>query len=204
MVNASLGHTTVLRWLLDHDGPPHLRNILLNAARWNWRRYVLMGNRATSYSPRIPLMAIPNIGWVAGQHRLSIWPTKGIQTIGDIFEDGHFLSNAALASAHDLGQGWFIAYSALHQLVRDTWKSGDYEPPMAPILHELLAGMGTQLNISWIYKTLLACPEEAQIQAKARSLITVIPLTIIVVIHVDVMTQAVMLYPDAYQDCCVK
>ncbi|KAJ1176430.1 hypothetical protein NDU88_001711, partial [Pleurodeles waltl] len=88
----------------------------MKAARWNWRRYVLRGNRTPSYSPRIPLLAIPDIGRVVGQHRSAVWPTKGIQTIGDIFEGGRFLTYEALASAHDLGQGWFVAYSALHQL----------------------------------------------------------------------------------------
>ncbi|KAJ1200664.1 hypothetical protein NDU88_004485 [Pleurodeles waltl] len=115
MVNATLGHTNVLRWLLDQDGPLHLRNILMNVSQWNWRRYVLKGNRVPSYSSRIPLLAVSDVGRVAGRHRLAICHTKGTQTIGDICEVGHFLSYAALASAYDLGQGWFIAYGVLRQ-----------------------------------------------------------------------------------------
>ncbi|KAJ1130158.1 hypothetical protein NDU88_008514 [Pleurodeles waltl] len=38
MVNAFLGHSNVLQWLFDQDGPPRLRNTLMNVAGWVWRR----------------------------------------------------------------------------------------------------------------------------------------------------------------------
>ncbi|KAJ1171193.1 hypothetical protein NDU88_003063 [Pleurodeles waltl] len=60
-----------------------------------------------------PPAAILDIGGVAGQHRLAVWPTKGILTIGDIFEEGRFLTYEALANAHNLGHGWFIASAGM-------------------------------------------------------------------------------------------
>ncbi|KAJ1092661.1 hypothetical protein NDU88_005771 [Pleurodeles waltl] len=71
MVHTILGHTNVLRWLLAHEGPLHSRNTLLNVARLVRHRYVLLGSRTPQYSPRIPLMAAPNVGKVAGKHGLT-------------------------------------------------------------------------------------------------------------------------------------
>ncbi|KAJ1087870.1 hypothetical protein NDU88_001032 [Pleurodeles waltl] len=167
MVGAFLGHSNVLRWLIGQDAPPHLSNTLMNVAGWVWRWYVMGWKRPPLYSPGIPLLAIPGIGRIAGKHELAAWSMKGIQTIGDIFEEGHFLTYEALANVHDLGQGGVIACGALHRLVHDTWGNGNSEPQTTPVLHELLTGAGIQSDISWIYKTLHACPEEAQTWAKA-------------------------------------
>ncbi|KAJ1103526.1 hypothetical protein NDU88_000948 [Pleurodeles waltl] len=120
MVGALQGHSNVLRWLNGQDGPPLLRNTLMNVAGWVWRRYVVGVKRPPPYSPEIPLIAIPGIGRMAGQLGLAAWSMKGILTVGDIFGEGCFLTYKALASAHDLGQDGFIACGALHRLVRDT------------------------------------------------------------------------------------
>ncbi|KAJ1176235.1 hypothetical protein NDU88_001518 [Pleurodeles waltl] len=133
---------------MDRGESRRTQNILLHNARRVWHRYVLSGDKTPQYSPKIPLLDIPKVERIAGKLDLTAWPMNGIQTVGDLFSDGQIITYEALADVHYLGRGNFITFGAMRQLIRATWNSGNKEPTVAPILHELLNCLQNPINIS--------------------------------------------------------
>ncbi|KAJ1160261.1 hypothetical protein NDU88_000763 [Pleurodeles waltl] len=162
MINTLLGQSDAINCLISRDKPAHTDNILLGVADWIWPRYVMSTGRKPPYSHRIPLLATPGLNNIIRQFKLTKWVDKGINTIGDIFEEGHFLSYEVLTYRFKPGQSEFLIYKVLQQVVRSTWGNGSNEPNTTPILHELLTGAGTQADISWIFRTLQKRPKHTQ------------------------------------------
>ncbi|KAJ1201531.1 hypothetical protein NDU88_005339 [Pleurodeles waltl] len=73
---------------------------------------------------RVPLTALPEADKINGRLGLANWVGRGIQTVGELFEEGRLLSYEALADAYIFGRGEFITHGAT-RLVRTAWGNGN-------------------------------------------------------------------------------
>ncbi|KAJ1140275.1 hypothetical protein NDU88_006632 [Pleurodeles waltl] len=86
------------------------------------------------YAPSLPISAIPECPGLRATHQVQDWEASGITTWADVLSEECFYGLDVLALDHGLGPKQLLLYSALQDVVRNTWGSDlEHSPMRAPL-----------------------------------------------------------------------